>query len=106
VEVTVVKPSAELAGKLSGMESSEFDGKLTVTVANTDVGGLLDAIRGAKGDVFSVVPKKRRLEDIFVEIVGERIDSATGSLASTGDRPLDGGESKPTANKYKDLMDK
>lgn len=106
VEVTISKPSAELSGKLAELEGSLVGDKLTVTVANSNVGELLDAVRGAKGDVFSVVPKKRRLEDLFVEIVGERIDAATGSLASTGDRPLDSADAKPTANKYKDLMDK
>jgi hypothetical protein len=35
VEVTVANPSNELTGKLSGLETSEFDGKVTVTVANT-----------------------------------------------------------------------
>lgn len=106
VEVTVAHPSAELTGKLSSFENQQVGDKLTVTLPNTEVGTLLDTIRSAQGEVFSVVPKKRRLEDLFVEIVGERIDAATGSLASTGDRPLTSEESKPTANKYKDLMDK
>ena len=106
VEVTIVNPSAELTGKLGSLEGNQFGEKLTVTVPNTDVGGLLDSIRSAKGDIFSVIPKKRRLEDLFVEIVGERIDATTGSLASTGDRPLDPSEAKPSANKYKDLMNK
>jgi ABC-2 type transport system ATP-binding protein len=106
VEVTITGPSTELTGKLSAFESGLVGDKLTVNVPNKEVGSVLDTIRGAKGDIFSVVPKKRRLEDLFVEIVGERIDAATGSLASTGDRPLDSADSKPTANKYKDLMDK
>lgn len=106
VEVTVVNPSPELSGKLGSLESTQFGEKLTINVPNAEVGELLDAIRTTKGEVFSVIPKKRRLEDLFVEIVGERIDAVTGSLASTGDRPMDAGEVKPAANKYKDLMDK
>lgn len=108
VEITVSKPQGELAGKLGSMDSLAVGDRITVNVPNTEVGAILDMIRSAKGDVFAVIPKKRRLEDLFVEIVGERIDAATGSLASTGDRPLDAGtvSTKPTANKYKDLMDK
>jgi hypothetical protein len=34
---------------------------------------VIDVIRNNKATVVSVVPKRRTLEDLFVEIVGERI---------------------------------
>jgi ABC-2 type transport system ATP-binding protein len=110
-EVTVSNASGELLGKLGELGSVAIGDRQMVTATTGDIGGLLDMIRSHKGEIFSVVPKKRRLEDIFVEIVGERLDAASGSLASTGDRPVggDGSSDKPTkpmANKYKELSKK
>ena len=38
---------------------------------DNDVNAVIDAIRGAKGSVLSIVPRKKRLEDLFVETVSE-----------------------------------
>lgn len=37
------------------------------------VSGIIDLIREGRGRIVSITPKKRRLEDIFVETVGERV---------------------------------
>jgi len=39
---------------------------------DNDVNAVIDAIRGAKGAILSVVPRKKRLEDLFVETVSEK----------------------------------
>ena len=39
---------------------------------DNDVNAVIDAIRGAKGSVLSIVPRKKRLEDLFVETVSEK----------------------------------
>ena len=36
-----------------------------------DLNGLLDSIRSAKGSIISVVPRRKRLEDLFVQTVRE-----------------------------------
>jgi len=37
-----------------------------------DVNSVIDAVRSAKGSVLSVVPRKKRLEDLFVETVSSK----------------------------------
>lgn len=47
-----------------------LDGRLRVPSADPgQVGSIIDLIRGAKGEVVSVVPHKRTLEEVFVDVV-------------------------------------
>jgi ABC-2 type transport system ATP-binding protein len=42
-----------------------------------DISSVIDAIRGAKGKILSIVPRKKRLEDLFVETVSSKQPSKT-----------------------------
>ncbi len=39
---------------------------------NETTGDIIDAVRSRKGNVISIVPRKKRLEDLFVETIGDR----------------------------------
>ncbi|MFM7321714.1 MAG: ABC transporter ATP-binding protein [Armatimonadota bacterium] len=80
-------------------------GRATLSVVKSEVNAVLDAVRAAGATVVSVVPRKRRLEDIFVDVVGGTIDRASGQLASTGDRPVIAESGKPARNKYKEMSE-
>lgn len=46
------------------------EGKLIADIGeDDDLNGLLDGIRNAKGRILSVIPRRKRLEDLFVETV-------------------------------------
>jgi len=52
---------------------SFHNGRLIVDMSEEgDVNGLLDGIRDAKGQIISVVPRRRRLEDLFIETISEK----------------------------------
>ena len=101
-EVNLENPPAALAAKLSADGAIRTGDVLTASVLRDDVSAVIDAARVGNANVVSVVPMKRRLEDIFVEIVGGRLDKVSGSLISTGDRPLINNEST-SANPYKEI---
>jgi ABC-2 type transport system ATP-binding protein len=47
------------------------NGQVVITEPDPDrVGSLIDFIRGCQGDIVSIIPLRRRLEEIFVESVG------------------------------------
>jgi ABC-2 type transport system ATP-binding protein len=102
VEVKLENAPAELAAKLTADGAIRTGDVLTASVLREDVGSVIDAARVGNSNVVSVVPMKRRLEDIFVEIVGGRLDKVSGSLISTGDRPLINNDAT-TANPYKEI---
>lgn len=57
-------------------------GRLIVDMPDTqDVNAVIDSIRAAKGDVKSIVPRRKRLEDLFIETVNR----ADAKLQSEGD---------------------
>ena len=107
VEITVVGVAAAraLAEKIPG--TIEAADRAIVSVAAGEVAEALAVAQGAGGTIVSVIPKRRSLEDIFVEIVGERIDASTGSVTATVTAE-DGPDSlkRVAANKYKEMMDK
>jgi ABC-2 type transport system ATP-binding protein len=107
VEVTATGAAAAraMADKLPG--TVEAADRAVSIVAAGSVGDALALIQGAGGTVVSVIPKRRSLEDLFVEIVGERIDATTGSVSATV-TAQDGPENlkRVSANKYKEMMDK
>lgn len=47
-----------------------------------DVNAIIDAVRSSKGKVLSVVPRKKRLEDLFVETVTTKPVVPTGAKSS------------------------
>jgi ABC-2 type transport system ATP-binding protein len=46
-----------------------------------DVNGLIDGVRTAKGNVVSVIPRRRRLEDLFIETVSSAKGKHDGEAA-------------------------
>lgn len=107
VEITVTGAAASkaLAEKIPG--TIEAADRAIATVSAGEVANALAVAQGAGGTIVSVIPKRRSLEDIFVEIVGERIDASTGSVTATVTAE-DGPDSlkRVAANKYKEMMDK
>lgn len=60
----------QLKSKLEDATLSLHDGRLIVDMPETNnVNGVVDAIRTAKGHVVSIIPRRIRLEDLFVEAV-------------------------------------
>lgn len=46
------------------------DGQIRIASADPEhVSGVIDLVRGAKGSVLAVVPHKRTLEEVFVDVV-------------------------------------
>lgn len=71
MEVTIKDVNADLVKKLSsdGHIHEIADGYLLDISEDEDVNAMLDTVRAAKGKVVSMVPRKKRLEDLFVETV-------------------------------------
>jgi ABC-2 type transport system ATP-binding protein len=71
LEVTVNGVDEGLARKLSagGVLHQLADGYLLDLPEDQDANSIVDAVRGAKGTVVSMVPRRKRLEDLFVETV-------------------------------------
>ncbi|MFY9234752.1 MAG: ABC transporter ATP-binding protein [Fimbriimonadaceae bacterium] len=71
MEVTVKGISADVANKLAskGNLHEVVDGYLIDVSEDEDVNSMIDAVRSGKGRVVSMVPRKKRLEDLFVETV-------------------------------------
>jgi ABC-2 type transport system ATP-binding protein len=80
VEVIADGVSREMADsfKRDGAIVSHHSDRLIVDVSEeTDVNSMIDAIRDSKGKVISIIPRRRRLEDLFIETVTEpRIEIA------------------------------
>jgi ABC-2 type transport system ATP-binding protein len=72
-EVVATSVPAPVRGRLDelGVSVAGDNGRIVVTCGDeSTVNDVLDAIRSARGQVVSVVPLKRSLEEIFVETVG------------------------------------
>jgi ABC-2 type transport system ATP-binding protein len=110
VELTATDITPAVAAKIqSAAPNTVLAGEKIVALEDAEaIGPLLDLIRGGGGRVISVIPKRRSLEDLFVEVVGERIDAATGSVTTTIGSGQGDGETlrRVSANKYKELSDK
>lgn len=102
VEVKLDSAPEDLVAKLLSEGAVKSGTIVTASVLKGDVGSIIDAARSSSTNIISVVPTKRRLEDIFVEIVGGRLDKMSGALVSTGDRPMVA-EVAPVANPYKEI---
>jgi ABC-2 type transport system ATP-binding protein len=79
VEVTATNVTGSLTELLKDLEieNAVGEGRAVVMAPESEVGRVIDVIRNNKATVVSVVPKRRTLEDLFVEIVGERIAIGT-----------------------------
>ncbi|MFY7952480.1 MAG: ABC transporter ATP-binding protein [Armatimonadaceae bacterium] len=106
VSVELGDVSVDLSAKLGQYGDVTVTGGTTSVSATKDgVGALIDSARGAGASILAVIPRKRRLEDIFVDVVGGSIDRVSGQLASTGDRPLSG-DTTASRNPYKEMSGK
>ncbi len=82
VDIRVSGVSPELAAK---MNLKADNGRLAFTEKNDPdaILAVMDLVRNNGGRIEAIIPKRRTLEDLFVEIVGERIDLGDGGTAFT-----------------------
>ncbi len=72
IEITVEGVSEKFLTDMKmhdGIVRAVPEGWLIDVPEDADPNGVIDAIRGEKGRVISIVPRKKRLEDLFVEAV-------------------------------------
>ncbi len=72
VEVIAENVKRDIADSIKDADTtvSFHDGRLIVDLPEqVDVNAIIDSIRSAKGTVVSVIPRRKRLEDLFVETV-------------------------------------
>ena len=72
IEIIAEKVKRELADtiKLPDTTVSFHEGRLIIDMPEEqDTNAILDSVRAAKGVVISVIPRRKRLEDLFVETV-------------------------------------
>lgn len=124
VEVTVANATQTFSDRVKTLvPGTTIAGGAGLVTAKDEPGliaSLIDLAREENTRIVSIIPKRRTLEDLFVEIVGERISAGdqdsgndlTGgskSAASKNDTSEavssdgDGARKRPTANKYKEL---
>jgi ABC-2 type transport system ATP-binding protein len=75
IEITAEGVTREFADtvKMRDGITSFASGRLIVDMSESnDVNALLDGIRSDKGRIISVVPRRRRLEDLFIETVTDK----------------------------------
>ncbi len=86
VQVTVANASTRFAERIKtlvpGAAIAGGSGSLTVNDDAGLVAQILDLVREENARIVSIIPKRRTLEDLFVEVVGERI-SYEGELDAT-----------------------
>ncbi len=79
IEITATAVPEELSEKLKGKDTfvSFKSGRLIVDMPDDqDPNTVLDALRSAKSQVVSVIPRRKRLEDLFVETVRDKSKDA------------------------------
>jgi ABC-2 type transport system ATP-binding protein len=129
VTITVANASSRFAERIRTLvpDASIVGGSGALTVNDEPglVAQILEFVREENARVVSVIPKRRTLEDIFVQVVGGRIstegdiDTATatgaGDIAPSAaasdvpDAPADADatvQMRPSANKYKEMSKK
>jgi ABC-2 type transport system ATP-binding protein len=74
LEITVRNIKEDLARKIAanGVLHELAEGYLIDLGEEEDVNAIVDTVRGAKGDIVSLVPRRKRLEDLFVETVTDK----------------------------------
>lgn len=105
IEIVAGNVNAALAQKLQqAVPSTKIVGEnamISERIQDNQISGIIDLVRDNGGRIISVVPKRRSLEDLFVEIVGERI--VQGEAVSPAVLNLNGNEgvvSKGTNGSY------
>jgi ABC-2 type transport system ATP-binding protein len=68
---------------ISGIKVVENRTSFTAKNDPETIQSALDLVRNNGGRIEAIIPKRRTLEDLFVEIVGERIDLGDGGTAFT-----------------------
>lgn len=111
VDITVANASNRFAERIKaivpGANILGGGGTLTVNDDPGLVATILDVARTEDARIVSLIPTRRSLEDLFVEIVGERLtDEGYVSEDQIGTGNANGGGKRPTANKYKELSQK
>lgn len=74
VEIAAEKPAAEVIEKLKAISNRVLvEGSIVIISVDDGVGAdkVIDIIRASSGHILSVMPLKRTLEDLFVEIIKE-----------------------------------
>ena len=72
IEIIAENVKRELADNIKDADTtvSFHDGRLIVDLPESvDSNAIIDAVRAGKGTVLSVIPRRKRLEDLFVETV-------------------------------------
>jgi ABC-2 type transport system ATP-binding protein len=72
IEVTFTGVGIDDLNGLAGVAREVPNGVLVDMPDSDDPNALIDFVRAKKGNVVSVVPRRKRLEDLFVEAVGGR----------------------------------
>lgn len=111
VDITVANASNRFAERIKaivpGANILGGGGTLTVNDDPGLVATIIDVARTEDARIVSLIPTRRSLEDLFVEIVGERLtDEGYVSEDQIGTGNANGGGKRPTANKYKELSQK
>jgi len=85
IEIIAEGVNQAFSDSVRGAETtvSFHNGRLIVDMPEEgDVNGLVDGIRAAKGTVVSIIPRRRRLEDLFIETVSSANVSKKEALAA------------------------
>jgi ABC-2 type transport system ATP-binding protein len=88
VEVTVQDVDPLLLSGMNLVDSNVRtlpNGLMLDMPEENDINAVIDAVRNARGGVVSVVPRKKRLEDLFVETVTTKSRPAVAADAATGE---------------------
>jgi ABC-2 type transport system ATP-binding protein len=83
IEIIADDVKKELADtvRMKDTTVSFHNGRLIIDMPEeADVNGIVDSLRTAKAQIISIVPRRRRLEDLFVETVTDR-PKVTGEVA-------------------------
>ncbi|MCH8273166.1 MAG: ABC transporter ATP-binding protein [Armatimonadetes bacterium] len=75
IEITAVNVPKGIEDNLrsDGVIASFHDGRLIIDAPDTiATDGFVDAVRSAGGTIVSIIPRRKRLEDLFIESVGGR----------------------------------
>ncbi len=79
LEIIAENTSKEIGDQARGGDTtvSFHDGRLIVDMTeDNDPNALIDSIRSAGGKIISIIPRRKRLEDLFIETVRDADDSA------------------------------
>lgn len=85
VEMTFKGVSADAVKGMSPSDAVLSSSGNTVTIDMPDSGdtnGIVDAVRAARGSVVSIVPRRMRLEDLFVESVREHTSQRAAEVTA------------------------